>query len=141
MGMDLENGVDHIRVSAEFWCRALRLATLYDWKAMGTLDYGPHPASAVGQIWDGNYVTNDYQYVRPTDAKALAAALSEALDDIPDDCVLAEDFIDPFDDLPDQYVLPTGHVERVGGNENGLTPFAVVQRRREATRAENRCFR
>ena len=66
---------------------------------MGTLDDGPYPASAVGRIWDGNYVSNDFQYVRPADAKALAAALNEALDDIPDYCVVPPDSND--NDLSD----------------------------------------
>ena len=65
-----------------FWNRALQLAKDYGWKPAGTTPPGDWDPDASG-TWDGSYSSNDLQEVSAADGRALADALEEALDDIP----------------------------------------------------------
>lgn len=71
--------------SKQFWAKALELAQLYGWEPLGT-----NPPSYIDFYefcaeWDGRYLTNDGQTVKAEDARSLAAALEQALNDIPDE--------------------------------------------------------
>lgn len=89
MGMDLNSAEGGTRrFSQSTWSSMLKLAYLYGWKPLGTEpggwidpDTGPwyHPVS-----WDGNYTSNDLQWVTEEDAARIAEALENALEDIPD---------------------------------------------------------
>jgi hypothetical protein len=71
----------------------LELAYDYGWKPAGTVP-GEWIIPETGEVdkrlspdpdeWDGNYVTNDFQWVTDKDAAHIADALEKALDDIPD---------------------------------------------------------
>src|ERR1700687_3816583 len=72
------------RCNNAFWRDVLALAHAYGWQPAGTVppelpeDFEPKTD------WDPrNYFTNDYQTVTDGDARAIADALSDALDDIP----------------------------------------------------------
>jgi hypothetical protein len=75
----------HKKFSKVSWPKVLELAKFYDWEPLGTRPpqifdfYGIPPDD-----WDGNYLTNDEQTVMNEDALALAIALEDSLDDIPD---------------------------------------------------------
>lgn len=79
-------------LSGGAWSKALNLAVAYGWTPAGTLT-PPHwqdpgfmedAGWKVIPEWDGGYNTNDGQLVTAEDAKALADALENSLDDIPD---------------------------------------------------------
>jgi hypothetical protein len=87
MGMDLvgANGRPW-RFSAMQWGRVLDLAELYGWIPQGTAPPELPDGMRVlrdGEVWSGGYGSNDYQRVTADDARALAAALEQALDDLP----------------------------------------------------------
>jgi hypothetical protein len=65
------------------WGEVLKFARLYGWTPAGTLP--PEEADADERAaWDGNYVTNSGQGVRPSDAWALGEALARGLSDLPE---------------------------------------------------------
>ncbi len=65
------------------WGEVLKFARLHGWHPAGTLP--PEEADAEERAaWDGNYVTNSGQAVRPGDAWALGEALERGLSDLPD---------------------------------------------------------
>lgn len=65
------------------WGEVLKLARLYGWTPAGTLP--PEEGDADERAaWDGNYVTNGGQGVRPSDAWELAEALTRGLSDLPE---------------------------------------------------------
>lgn len=72
-----------LTITHQVWCAALELAHMYGWQPLGT-----HPGRNAGfnrlDQWDGNYLTCDEQVVGEEDARQIAAALRQALDDIPD---------------------------------------------------------
>jgi hypothetical protein len=66
------------------WGEILNFARLYGWEPAGTLppeDADPEER----ERWDGNYVLNGGQSVRPNDAWAFGQALARGLDDLPDE--------------------------------------------------------
>ena len=69
--------------SRQFWAKALELGQLYAWHPGGTRPPSHLDFPQLGAEWDGGYLTNDGQVVKAEDARALAAALERALEDIP----------------------------------------------------------
>ena len=89
--------------SRQFWAKALELAQVYGWKPLGT-----RPPSHIDFYdllveWDGRYLTNDGQTVKAEDARWLAAALEQALNDIPDESIPTDwnSIFQSEDDLPE----------------------------------------
>jgi hypothetical protein len=81
MGMDLVNSKEkYFRWNIFFWGYVLRLGTMFGWEGSGT-----HLELEGDDKWDGNYWTNDGQWVTADDAFALADALERALSEIPSD--------------------------------------------------------
>src|SRR5262245_37298416 len=76
-------------LSRETWSRILCVARFYGWHPMGTLTPYLHnlrnPMYGANQVWDGTYLRNEGQIVQADDAFALASALQQSLDDIPDE--------------------------------------------------------
>jgi hypothetical protein len=93
VGMDLDGAGGIERFNNTSWCKMLELAYEYGWKPAGT-EPGQWFNSETGEVdeqmspdpdeWDGNYFTNDFQWVTDEDAAHIADALERALDDIPD---------------------------------------------------------
>ena len=71
--------------SRQFWAKALELAQIYGWKPQGTRPPSGINFYEIYAEWDGRYLTNDGQAVKAEDARALAAALEQSLDDIPNE--------------------------------------------------------
>lgn len=86
MSYDLFNPYTSISrtFSRQFWSKALDLAELYGWQPTGTEPPSTHDFHELNVEWDGNYLTNDGQMIIASDAHSLAAALENALGDIPD---------------------------------------------------------
>jgi hypothetical protein len=73
MGYDLQGrGGASFNIAA--WSMCLDVATAFGWKPAGTIG----PDDCDGE-WGGGYFSNDYQQVTDDDARALAAALRQAL--------------------------------------------------------------
>jgi len=72
------------KISKQSWAKALELAQLYGWRAMGTYPPPNLDFRKLNAEWDGRYLTNDGQIVRAEDALFLAASLEDALKDISD---------------------------------------------------------
>ena len=89
--------------SRQFWAKALELARLYGWKPLGTRPPSHVDFYNLGAEWDGRYLTNDGQTVKAEDARSLAAALEQSLDDIPDDNLPMDwnSMVHQEDDLPE----------------------------------------
>jgi hypothetical protein len=124
------------RLSKETWSRILSLAQFYGWQPMGTLPPFIHnlrkPINGGGANggWDGTYLRNEGQVVQAEDALALADALRQALDDIPD--VNPDRELTLEDDLPDwlspeeKGLLRKGLRDHGDGQEEfplGILPF------------------
>ena len=79
MSYDLcnSNG-DHVAFNLTGWEQVLKLAEMYGWRTAGTL-----PPEDLDTEWDGDYFLNDGEVVTADDAKAIAEALTKAMDDIP----------------------------------------------------------
>jgi len=80
------------------WGMILSLARDYDWEPAGTVDPWWKDESDAPD-WDGNYVSNDLQWVTSDDALNIAAALERAIehmDDmsekLSDDVAIADEF-------------------------------------------------
>jgi hypothetical protein len=88
MGMDLSGAGGEFFWNFFSWPRLLQIAEEYGWEPAGTLppEYMEMPEE--GQ-WSGDYTSNDQQTVTAEDAWQLAEALERALDDIPEEDVLA----------------------------------------------------
>ena len=99
---------EYSKFSRQFWAKALELARLYGWQAMGTRLTPKCNFPTVGVDWLGTYLTNDGQRVTAEDAFSLAAALERSLNDIPDVGVVVDwDFSAWLeDDLP-EWLSPT----------------------------------
>lgn len=93
MGMDLINGAGGIeRFSNTSWREMLKVAYEYGWKPAGT-EPGEWIDPETGELdkrlspdpdeWDGNYFSNDCQWVTEEDAAHIADALERALKDMP----------------------------------------------------------
>jgi hypothetical protein len=77
MAFDLEGKAGTFRMSSFGWPRVLAIAEAYGWEPAGT-----NPPVGLGRSnWDGSYGSNDGQLVTARDARALAAAIEEALKD------------------------------------------------------------
>jgi hypothetical protein len=87
MGMDLSSisGAE-FRFGKEAWDKILQLAQMNGWLPLGTQRpaHWDDPDMEYPATWGGFYETNEGGIVTTEDAQALAAALSKALDDIPD---------------------------------------------------------
>jgi hypothetical protein len=84
LSIDLVRQSDSLRFTVFVWGEVLRFARLYGWEPAGTLP--PEECDAEERArWDGNYVLNGGQSVRPTDAWAMAEALTRGLPDLPDE--------------------------------------------------------
>lgn len=84
MSYDLFNPSTTIcrKFSRQFLTKALELAGIYGWQPMGTQPPSERDFRELNAEWDGNYLTNDGQIVKPKDAFSLAAALETSLNDI-----------------------------------------------------------
>ena len=71
--------------SRQFWVKALELARSYGWKPKGTRPPVGLDLYELNTEWHGRYLTNDGQLVNAEDARWLAAALEQSLNDIPDE--------------------------------------------------------
>jgi hypothetical protein len=93
--------------SKQFWAKALELAQLYGWEPLGT-----HPPSHLDFYelcaeWDGRYLTNDGQLVKEEDAHSLAAALEQAMNDIPDEELTTDwNFVFQMEDELPEWLSP-----------------------------------
>jgi len=91
MGMSLCGKEGDIHFNIFTWNRILKLAYWYGWKPKGTEApdwegiYGTpiHP-DYKHPDWEGTYFSNEGQFVTDRDANSIAAALEQALDNIPD---------------------------------------------------------
>ena len=82
--IELVRQQDHLEFTVYVWGEILKFARLYGWLPAGTLP--PEDCDAEEQDrWDGNYVLNGGQSVRPTDAWAFGEALARGLPDLPDE--------------------------------------------------------
>lgn len=74
-----------VQCSTALWRDVLTLADLSGWKPAGT--EAPAALKPIHAGWDGKYplgyLTNDFQFVTPKDASALADALERMLPDVP----------------------------------------------------------
>ena len=89
--------------SRQFWAKALELAQVYGWKPQGTRPPSQIDFYDICAEWDGRYLTNDGQTVKAEDARWLAAALEQALNDIPDEAIPTDwnSIFQSEDDLPE----------------------------------------
>jgi hypothetical protein len=79
MGMDLKNRAgEELRFGTVGWTFLIHFAERYGWQPRGTL---PPESLEPGRQWEGNYDSNDGQYVTPEDARDLAAAVARGLAD------------------------------------------------------------
>lgn len=93
MGMDLLGRGVYFRYNHWYWSQVLLLAYRYGWKPAGTkIDhFGKVDEEKWEQFrhlyedWDGDYVSNECQWVTDEDAANIAQALERALEDIPDE--------------------------------------------------------
>ncbi len=74
---------DCLSFSSAGWEEVLANASIYGWKAVGTLPppgrFDPDSSGSESVTWDGNYSRPVGQTVLPADAVALAAAVERAL--------------------------------------------------------------
>ncbi len=89
MGMDLHGAGGYARCSGLEWSKVLLLAYEYGWEPLGT-EMDGWINSETGELieppdeWNGNYTSNEGQWVTEEDASRIADALEDALEDIPD---------------------------------------------------------
>ena len=85
MGTDLRNSSsgDSFHFNLYGWENVLALAEMYGWHPAGTRPPGSDEQDAGQEAWEGEYFANDGQTVTAEDARDVADALEEALDDIP----------------------------------------------------------
>ena len=81
MGMDLYGTGGYFRFNNAGWRQVLTLAQASGWEPRGT--EVPNREDFDASWWDGAYLVNSGQRVTDEDAKAIAEALKEALDDVP----------------------------------------------------------
>ncbi len=81
MGTDLVGKHDYWSTNRAWWANTLELAFYFGWQPQGTEPPAEWEESRDGP-WDGDYMTNDRQYVTIEDANALAVALEAALEEI-----------------------------------------------------------
>lgn len=81
MGYDLIGRGTSVNVTT--WEMLLRLGEMYGWEPTGTQLTQNEYVDAVFD-WSGTYCSNDFQLVTDEDARALAAALAKAVDDVPE---------------------------------------------------------
>lgn len=74
MGVDLHGRNRSLHLNNVGWVTLLYLAHLHGWKPEGT---EPPPFDNYDD-WNGNYTTNDFQYVTAEDASKLADGLERA---------------------------------------------------------------
>jgi hypothetical protein len=107
MSIDLIRQPDSLHFTVYVWGEILKLARLYGWQPAGTLP--PEDCDAdVGARWDGNYVLNGGQSVRPTDAWALGEALARSLSDLPDEYAASHKTIVGEQDGKPAILVPVG---------------------------------
>ena len=87
--MDLRGIGGSFRFSMGGWRQVLTLAYECGWQPEGTLPPTWDP-DYDGSGWKGWYFSNSRQHVTGEDAKAIAKALRDALDDIPDHDVMGD---------------------------------------------------
>lgn len=94
MGMTLLGSKSDFSMDLSTWSAVLLLAYRNGWAPVGT---EPPEFNQGGEIpmsdrakWDGSYTGNDGQYVTVKDTQNLAAALENALRDIPDRAPMAQ---------------------------------------------------
>ena len=109
------------------WPRVLRLAETFGWQPEGT-DGGLLSDSneEAPKDWEGNYLTNDFQVVKRTDALSMANALGKALPDIPDQEIDFENMhsIETLEELGDRVK------EALSGGGNLLIFFSGQRKKR-----------
>lgn len=88
MGYDLRSTKtdNTFRFSIWAWRPLLKIAEQHDWQPAGTTLAGDRD-------WCGTYYSNDGQLVRKVDARNLANALEQSLDDIPDFCTMPKELV------------------------------------------------
>src|SRR5688572_3109403 len=73
-----ESGVEFVAPS-DRWAAVLELARRYGWQPRGSVRPG---------AWDGSYLRPCGQMIGSCDGRSLAAALLDAMDDVPDHAAL-----------------------------------------------------
>jgi len=94
-------------ITPRLWRTILSVAQYYGWEPTGTLP--PDPDYVDEQLvelcdrvfWDGRYYPGCLQRIIERDAQALAAALTRALDDIPDADAMIRSCVCGYDDWRD----------------------------------------
>jgi hypothetical protein len=79
--------ISRLKVSRQFWVKALGLACFYGWQPRGTCPPSPSLFTLLGleaEPWNKTYFLKENQTVTTEDALSLAKALEKSLDDIPD---------------------------------------------------------
>ena len=76
MGVDIGRNGEGRRFGHAGWASLLGVARAYGWQPMGSID--PINTSP-DREWNGNYSSNDGQWVRPEDAAAFGDALETYL--------------------------------------------------------------
>lgn len=74
MGMDLM-GRGGLSINWKGWHAVLTIAHEFGWQPEGT----EQPDGWSGEVWDGDYFSNDLQYVTDSDARSMATALEKAI--------------------------------------------------------------
>ena len=93
MGMDFCSDSGRcFSISAIGWGNFFDIALENGWAPRGT-EKGPPPLFPAGLEWEGGYFTNDFQYVTPQDAAAMADAIQLHIDNNPEKKLVD----DPFD--------------------------------------------
>jgi hypothetical protein len=88
------------RFSVTSWDKVLELARMYGWTPQGTAAPTVYiDGQELEELWAGGYFTNEYQTVTTPDARAIADALTAALDDVPDQQVAEYQFHESQDAL------------------------------------------
>ena len=82
MGMDISGNGGDLRCSGSIWYDVLKLGLHHGWEPLGTHELLDPDLSDPTEDpeWDGNYLTNDWQFITAEDANHLADALKRALD-------------------------------------------------------------
>ena len=146
MGYDLINSKGFFRFNFYEWRCVLTLAKHYGWEPMGTVmpeetakllmgDRGSDEEGVQGfiQNWEGNYDSNSHQLVVKEDALNLALALMKAMEVLPDERSIVDEFSTnvSIDDIKNSSCSDEDIMSAVAeiifrGNEKSIDPLSAI---------------